>query len=475
MLPCGTGVRSKLRTSGLTPEDCETLFAALGGYNVLILAVSGGPDSLALLTLISAWAEARNKNAQPLPCPRFLAVTIDHGVRSESASEAAFVEAQAARWGVPHETLPWLGEKPLTGFQEAAREARYTLLAARARREDGTVAVVTAHHRDDQVETFLMRLGRGSGLDGLSAMRSRSVLGGGRLAHDGLPLDDLMFGGQSLNNLPVDARVYLERPFLDVPKVRLIATLEDQGLPWIADPSNDNPTFERVRLRQAQQQLDHLGVGSAAIARSVRRLQRGKDALDWATERLWQSAVATHAGAYGAVNIPLYSSAPEDLRVRVLARLIQTFGGQTFGARLSHIEALAVRGHPGARPFACTLGGCFVRYGRRILHVFREPGRLGLPVLSLAPGATALWDCRFLVTHRGNNPSPVEVRALGAAATRVRVLASSSMPYAAAMTLPSFWRHDKLLAVPHFGPLPGSDFGSGEEAAQFTAVVASPK
>src|SRR6185437_6944278 len=181
--------------------EADAAFERLAKFDRVVLAVSGGPDSMALLILAAEW-QARRGNATPLVS----VATVDHGLRVESAAEAEFVGREARRLGLTHASLPWTGAKPATGIADAARNARYRLLDAHARSFGGSrVAVVTAHHLDDQAETFAMRLARGAGVDGLAAMRSERTL-----------LD-----GSS---------VMLVRPLLAFPKSRLIATLAARGV-----------------------------------------------------------------------------------------------------------------------------------------------------------------------------------------------------------------------------------------------------
>src|SRR5262249_29823831 len=142
--------------------------------------------------------------------------TVDHGLRPGSDREAAWVAARASELGLPHRVLPWVGPKPRTGRQDAARRARYALLAEHAGRLPPPVAIVVAHHLDDQAETLLMRLGRGSGLDGLAGMKPVRPHAG----------DD------EYPRLPDGADIRIVRPFLAITKARLVATLRDRGLDW---------------------------------------------------------------------------------------------------------------------------------------------------------------------------------------------------------------------------------------------------
>ncbi|WP_111423731.1 tRNA lysidine(34) synthetase TilS, partial [Rhodoplanes roseus] len=175
----------------------------------------------------------------------------------------------ADRLGVSHRVLRWVGDKPSTGLQEAARVARYRLLAEAARAV-GAAHVVTAHTRDDQAETVLFRLARGSGLSGLAGMARVS------------PLPALSTGeGKATDGAP-----FLVRPFLDVPKARLIATLEAAGVPYADDPSNRDPRFTRSRLRRLLPSLAEEGLSAARLVQLAGRMRRADAALEAAVDRL---------------------------------------------------------------------------------------------------------------------------------------------------------------------------------------------
>ncbi|MBF0335348.1 MAG: tRNA lysidine(34) synthetase TilS, partial [Alphaproteobacteria bacterium] len=202
-------------TAGLEDEEFAGLMARLGPFEprpAIAVALSGGADSMALALLADRWAAARGGVAH--------ALTVDHRLRPESGAEAAQVAAWMASLGIGHHILARMGERPVGDLQAAARAARHALLEdwCRAR---GVPHLLLAHHREDQAETLLLRLARGSGLDGLAAMA---------------PIAERPF-----------AR--LLRPLLDVPRARLEATLERAGQSWIDDPSNADRAYARVRLR----------------------------------------------------------------------------------------------------------------------------------------------------------------------------------------------------------------------------------
>src|SRR5262245_4147413 len=175
--------------------------------------------------LVARWRRARKRG------PKLIAVTVDHGLRPEAKREALMVRKLARSLRIEHRTLRWTGRKPGTGIQAAAREARYRLLDGVSRKARGA-PLLTAHTRDDQAETVLFRMMRGSGVGGLAGMRHGNLLPG--------------YEGE---------KIELFRPLLDIAKSRLIATLRTAKIPYAEDPSNADPRFARPRLRQLMPQL----------------------------------------------------------------------------------------------------------------------------------------------------------------------------------------------------------------------------
>ena len=405
------------------------------------LAVSGGADSMALMHLVHRWVK---QAALPVLTDdgraRAVVLTVDHGLRPQSRSEAEWVAAEAGKLGLSHEILTWDGEKPASAIQEAAREARYGLMHDFVVRElagdcnsgsrtiEAPRAIVTAHQQDDQAETLLMRLARGSGIDGLAGMTPTSR------AYD----------------------LTLLRPLLGVPKARLVATLEAAGQAWIDDPSNENEKFERVRLRHAQESLASIGLTNAQIALSARRLARSRAALDWATmEFAARARLDVHDGAFAALDRDKFCGGPEELRVRLIAWLIASFGGQPGPPRLASVEDLCERLQSASFEGA-TLGGAMIAAEPMTMVVFREPGREGLPLTTLARGERKIWDHRFCVAVNGTArvAHEIVVGALGAQdykTVREQIEVSRHVPFRAAITLPAFRKGKRLLAVPHLG------------------------
>ena len=389
------------------------------------LAVSGGSDSIALLVLL---AERIGQVGRSFDA--FTVLTVDHRLRPESAAEAQAVARQASALGLRHVTLPWEGEKPRTGLQAAARAARYRLIADYARAHDLGL-IFTAHTEDDQAETLLMRLARGSGLDGLSAMAPIA------------PLQD----GESL---------LIARPLLEVSKARLQATLSRRGIGWIEDPSNASPVFERVRLRDAKATLENLGLTPGMLSLSARRLRRARSAFDrWVADVLDPAAgmVEAHPCGFFSIDRGRLDGLPDEIVARVLIHTIAAAGGAGEPVPLAGADAILA-------DLSSTQSGAWTLARARLaatpdrLLIEREPGREALPVLLLAPGDTAVWDGRFSVSAGRGIEGTVEVRGLGVDGMReqrTRINVPPGLPVASLRAAPSFWRGDQLLAVPSLG------------------------
>lgn len=289
------------------------LLCVLNEAAVVAVAVSGGPDSMALLALTYEWAAARGK--------RVHAMTVDHALRAESAHEAA----QVGTWiavhfpGVTHEILRRdAGAIAPNRLQEQARDDRYELMRAACARA-GIQHLLLAHHRDDQAETFLFRLCKGSGLDGLAAMKGQSV-------RDGL------------------SRL---RPLLGVDKECLIATCAARGVPYVKDPSNKNDKFARVRLRQLKEALSREGLSARRLAMTAERMARARAALEFYAAQAWDAALVSDADVL-TFDWQCLRTYPADIRVRVLMRALETAvpSAHGYGPRLDQVESLALEIFP---------------------------------------------------------------------------------------------------------------------------------
>ena len=287
------------------------------------LAVSGGPDSMALLVLAAAAFPGRVE-----------AATVDHGLRAESAAEAALVARACADLTVPHATLAvTVGEGNL---QAEARTARYAALGQWLA-ERGLSALATAHHADDQAETLLMRLNRGSGAAGLAGVRARAAVPGSRLP--------------------------LLRPLLGWRRAELAAVVLAAGIDPVNDPSNADDRFDRVRLRKALVEADWLDV--PALAESATHLADASAALEWAAAREWSECV-TEVGT----GITYRPSAPRAVALLVLARIVARLDGEPArGSALARLFDTLLAGRP------ASIGGLLARPSLEGWNFARAPKR----------------------------------------------------------------------------------------------------
>jgi tRNA(Ile)-lysidine synthase len=317
--------------SPISARDAARLFADFRSVPALVIAVSGGPDSVALMWLLARWRKALARG------PRLVAVTVDHGLRPEAAAEAREVKRVAKTLALAHRTVHWSGDKPNNGVPAAAREARYSLLAEAARAV-GASCIVTAHTRDDQAETLLMRLLRGSGIAGLSAMARLTE-------RDGLAL---------------------ARPLLVVAKSQLAATLKRAKIGFADDPTNRDMAFTRPRLRALLPRLAAEGGDARLLARLAGRLARANAAVelfaDGAERYLALKHGAAPAGDARIFDADAFAALPEEIKIRLLLRAINRFGHEG-PAELGKVEGLlatldqAVHATSGGRAPAPTSTG----------------------------------------------------------------------------------------------------------------------
>jgi len=336
----------------LSVQEADALFADLEDTNALVLAVSGGPDSTALMWLAACWRKARRTG------PKLVAVTVDHGLRRESAAEARAVKRLAKNLGIDHRTVRWTGRKPKTGLQEAARRARYGLLGKVAN-AIGAKHILTAHTLDDQAETVLFRLARGSGITGLGAMRRSGPLPNGA----------------------ADAAPAIIRPLLEIPKTRLLATLKAAKIGFAIDPTNRDPRFTRPRLRALMPQIAAEGLDARRLSTLAHRLRRADAAIEVA---VGVAQVALSRNAWGAAGPIVFDAAqfrglPTEIALRLLGRAIAARGaeGQVELGKLEELAAAAARRGDLSQKLRRTLAGAVVTFAAERIVIETAPPRRG--------------------------------------------------------------------------------------------------
>lgn len=399
------------------------------------LAVSGGGDSMAMLVLAHNWTRFYGV--------RLWVVTVDHGLRAESAAEAAMVAEECAALGWPHATLRWHWDGA-GNVQDAARRARLALID----RWRGNVRhVLFAHTRDDQAETVLMRLARGAGVDGLSGMRAaRDIAPHAHVVPEMSP-DDLT--GDAPPRQMVLPGYSVLRPCLDMGRDELRHHLTVLKGRWVDDPSNENSDFERVRFRKVLNLLSQEGIDAQHLSDTAKRMARARDGL---TARLVDVVHRLCRDAPpGQVVLARdgFAALDEETRWRLLTAALRYVSGSDYRPRFAASEALlrqVLSGKGG------TLHGAEVLVEKDQLRFVREAAA----VAGAETGMGELWGGQWHVTDPlGVLSSAAVLRALGEDGWRqVKASCDPALPFRAALSLPSVWSGDTLLACPvlGFGP-----------------------
>lgn len=343
------------------PPDLKAIFSSLTGRRHVALAVSGGSDSMALMRLIRDW-----RDSEPEP-PLISVLTVDHGLRAESAAEARQVGQWASHAGLAHHTLVWTGPKPASGLQAKARAARYDLMAAWCRAHEAE-ALLTAHTFDDQAETVLMRLARTTSPDSLSGIPRHGQW-------DGVPLF---------------------RPLLSERRDTLRDYLRaaDQG--WIDDPSNADPRFERVRLRQSLWDLAASGVTPERLVALGETSARTASLLDRCAGAWIDLWLDEHDAGVCHVPADELLGLPPALQQRILGRIVVHYGGGTHRPEPVELRRLAAWVREGAD--RCTLAGAILGRRKGRFWVTREAARIAVLPVSVPGEEHIIWDGRFRIT-----------------------------------------------------------------------------
>ena len=294
------------------------------------VAVSGGGDSLALMHLLRGFAKARGL-APPI------VLTVDHGLRMNSARDAKQVLTWAKQAGLAAHLLTWRGPKPKSGVETQARQARYRLMGDFLMK-NGIATLFVGHNLDDQVETFLLRLARGSGLDGLAGMAQQAPW-----------------------PMPGFSELALARPMLGFSRDQLRAYLSGLDQTWLDDPMNDDAAFDRVKIRKAREALTKAGLTAARIAAAASHLARARESLEIMTEAVLQRAVRK-SGAGGILLDPAaLAAAPREVGLRGLASVLMAVGEQAYRPRFESLERLFDRITGAGLAGGATLHGCHIR------------------------------------------------------------------------------------------------------------------
>jgi len=372
------------------------------------VAVSGGSDSMALLHALHALSLDHGFDLH--------AVTVDHGLRAEAPAEAAMVADACAALGVSHDILRWSGPDATGNLQHQARNARYDLMAEWSdMRQLGVIAL--GHTQDDQAETVLLRLARGAGVDGLSAMRPRRT----------------------------DRGVTWLRPLLNVRRERLRAFLTELDVAWVDDPTNQDLKYDRIKARQALAALEPLGIHVSQLAQVASNMASARDALCWQTFLNSREITQVEVGAV-VFDWKGFRLLPDEIARRLLVQALVWIGQTEYPPRGQALSALlaALRSDQGG-----TLNGCIARRFGPVLWVFREYDAVATE--TSVPGTP--WDGRWIVTGPETSASDIEVRALGdEGLLQCPDWKLRAVPFDVLRSVPAVWQGQTLLAAPLVHP-----------------------
>ncbi len=369
------------------------------------VAVSGGSDSTALLHLMNRWA---NDTGVPIK-----AVTVDHGLRAAAADEACTVADMCRDMGIEHSIVRWSEWDRKGNLQDQARRARYWLIRKWAMGR-GIGSIVLGHTLDDQAETFLMRLARGSGVDGLSGMAM--------CRHD-------------------EGLVWL-RPVLTLRRQQLRQYLQCHGIGWIEDPSNEDEQFDRVRFRKAMTILNEFGLDVERLAGTARDLQFARHALEIQTAEA-ASQMASIENFDIVLETGKFVARPQEIRSRLLSHALRWLSSAEYRPRrsaLNGVEQAIVAGR------TSTLHGCLITANKDEIRITREHQAVKDTVCP----TDAVWDNRWHLI--GPHETGLELRALGATGlAECPDWRETGMPRTSLLATPAVWRKDSLIAAPLAG------------------------
>jgi tRNA(Ile)-lysidine synthase len=379
----------------------------------IAVAVSGGPDSMAMALCVKRWAQHD-----------MVALIVDHGLRAESAAEAEQVKAHLQKTGVAAEILRW-DHPPVTArLHERARAARYGLLTGACRRL-GAGDLLLAHHRDDQAETILMRMARGSGIDGLAGMAAQTQRDGIRLL----------------------------RPFLPIAKQRLVATCDAARLDYVTDASNTSEKFARGRLRKILPLLADEGLTVETVTGLGARAADARDALDFYTHQFLRESVSVEIGGTLRMERAALRDVPRAVGLRAVASCLRYIHDEAHPPEHESLSALFDVICEQTTDTVRTLYGCMISISETRVQFLREPSA-AMARIALRPGETVLWDERWLLTARMEREDLV-LGALGIPThediDRLAPGLRHKIPQGRVRaSLPALWLGDKLYAIPVF-------------------------
>ena len=386
------------------------------GKEKFAIAVSGGSDSLALSILAKLYSLEQ--------CSDFATLIIDHRLRKESAHEAKQTYKNLKKNNIKAEILTYRGSKFTSNIQKKARDLRYDLFQKYCKKNKIRFLIL-AHHQDDLIENFYIRLIRGSGIKGLTSLQNVSEL---------------------------NKDFYILRPLLYFKKEELLNLTKKIYSTWIEDPSNLNEKFLRVRIRKMQSKLQKEGFDPKRVLKTIENLNSAKNSLDFYISKSEKKYLIFYKEGYATLKSTIFKNEAPEVIFRVIIKAIHFVSGEYYPPRSDSLKIL-IKNFLSKKFKSSTLGGCLIEKNSNTISFFREDRNLTSETLDKIK-QTKNWDDRFLVYKNFDNKQKFIVKKLGNSGIdylRKNKFISSldKIPVQAKKTLPSFWNHKgELMFVP---------------------------
>ena len=395
----------------LTDSRICGLFSSYINHDRIALAVSGGRDSMALMYLVYRWKAHLALNIE------IEVLTVNHNLRKAAEDECGFVQKIAKNYGFKHKVLIWEHEHVETSIQEKARKARYQLMLDYAR-EENIDTILTAHTSDDNIETFIMRLAKGSGLNGL----------------------------KSINEIRHEDGIRIDRPLLSLSRSLTTEILRSTGNEWVDDPTNEDERFERVKIRNNISSLSSFNISSGNLTKTIQRLTRAHESISFFTNLVSQELVELSELGHADVKLDKLRNYPKEIILRVLAKALTDINGGTVS--LSSLEAVFAELIKTER--CKTLNGCQIIPQKNKYVIVRE--NRGISPAEIKINERISWDGRFDVHLKSCDNTNIVIDQIGNAddlRTMIDGTSFQSMPKYVLRTLPGGFIKDKLVLLPN--------------------------
>ena len=386
----------------------------------IAIAVSGGIDSMVLMKISSLSKKIDSKNIHIL--------AIDHNLRKGSKEEALFVKKEASKLGFKTSILTWKGKKPKSGIQEKARKKRYNLLFDYCKKNNIS-DLFFAHHLDDQIENFIFRMFRGSGIVGLTS-----------------------FSNYSKRN-----NINIIRPLIEIPKSDLVLFAKKQKIEWIEDPSNSNSDFDRVKIRNVLQNFYDDGFDKRLFLKSISKLKSINEDIEYLIEDYIAKYIEIYENIYVSIKREFFNNSPREIQMRVIKNCISFFAPEKFYSpkdlKISNILDW-IKNNP--QIDSKTLGGTLFKKNNNVIILYKEVKKLSdIKPINISKSEFKSWDNRFLV--KSNVKIEGKISYLGPEGVKILKSkkidlnkAKKNAPIAAIYSSPAVWQKKRLISAPIF-------------------------